>query len=265
MPSNSDVKFYLSGGNFNNLPASSLGGSISIVEIEDGLNNLFDRVTIDQSKNGITNYRSFYIVNETNSILSNVNLSLTSDNYAIGMIKRSEIQRILIGDYPVGGTFVLNYKVAVNGILISQNTNNIQFDPSPNILASNIQNALNSLTYSPNAVVSGQFNGDFWICLVNFSGFKQQHMLELTSNNLLGSLTSISISSILTGSPINAVSSSISIDTQIPNDVEFDTSFSLGDIEHLDTISLWMKRIIDPNTEVDLFTEIEGTLQITTD
>jgi len=60
-----DLKFFLSGGAVNSDPNASLGGAISSTQITDNtLNNLFDKVTGDESSAGDTEYRAFYVKND---------------------------------------------------------------------------------------------------------------------------------------------------------------------------------------------------------
>lgn len=62
--STSDVKLYLSGGAGNTNPNASLGGAISVTEVVDNtLNNLFDVVVGQESKDGDIEYRCFYVKN----------------------------------------------------------------------------------------------------------------------------------------------------------------------------------------------------------
>ncbi len=60
------VKLYLSGGAANKFPVTSLGGVRSTTEIVAAtLNNLFDDTTRVEVINGRTEYRCFYIKNES--------------------------------------------------------------------------------------------------------------------------------------------------------------------------------------------------------
>jgi len=67
--SQTDIKFYLSGGAGNTDPNASLGGAISGTEITDNVdNNLFDDVSGAESQAGDTEYRCFYVKNTHTSI-----------------------------------------------------------------------------------------------------------------------------------------------------------------------------------------------------
>lgn len=87
----SDLKFYLSGGAGNSDPDSALGGIISATAVvDDTLNNLFDDVTGAEHIAGDTNYRCIYVKNDSASIAYNVkvyidtNTPATDDEITIG-------------------------------------------------------------------------------------------------------------------------------------------------------------------------------------
>jgi hypothetical protein len=57
-----NIKYYLSGGASNNLPALSIGGAKSSVAVSaTALGNLFDPVTGDEAAAGVTRYRLVYL------------------------------------------------------------------------------------------------------------------------------------------------------------------------------------------------------------
>ena len=88
----SEIKFYLTGGSENSNPAASLGGAISSTEITSAaLNNIFDRVTGDESAAGDTEYRCIACKNTDGAI---------DLEYAVAWISAntpSEDDTILIG------------------------------------------------------------------------------------------------------------------------------------------------------------------------
>ncbi len=62
--SDTDIKFYLSGGAGNSDPDASLGGAISSTEVSGtALNNIFDDVSGAESGPGDTEYRGVYVKN----------------------------------------------------------------------------------------------------------------------------------------------------------------------------------------------------------
>lgn len=69
----SEIKQYLSGGASNTLPSASIGGARSSTEISaTALFNLWDRVNSAEALAGDTEYRCFYVRNEssTDTLLS---------------------------------------------------------------------------------------------------------------------------------------------------------------------------------------------------
>jgi len=76
----SDIKFYLSGGAANSDPNASLGGAKSSVEVvDDTLNNLWDDVTGDEHSAGDTEYRCFFVKNNSAETAYNVKLWIQSN------------------------------------------------------------------------------------------------------------------------------------------------------------------------------------------
>jgi hypothetical protein len=71
--SNSNLKWYLTGGAGNSSPAASLGGAVSSTEVGSSINNLFDDVTGDEASAGDTEYRCIAFKNtdaNANGLLS---------------------------------------------------------------------------------------------------------------------------------------------------------------------------------------------------
>lgn len=63
---NTDIKYYLSGGASNNLPASSLGGARSTTT--EMASDLFDDVNSTEASSGETEYRCIYVYNGHGSL-----------------------------------------------------------------------------------------------------------------------------------------------------------------------------------------------------
>lgn len=69
----SDLKARLSGGAANNVPAASLGGEMSSVDLSaTALNNLFDNVSSSEATAGSVDYRCFYVLNDNDTDTVNV-------------------------------------------------------------------------------------------------------------------------------------------------------------------------------------------------
>ncbi len=79
----SDIKFFLSGGAGNTDPNAALGGIISSTAIvDDTLNNLFDDVTGAEHAAGDTNYRCFYVKNDSAETATNVRIYIDTNTTA---------------------------------------------------------------------------------------------------------------------------------------------------------------------------------------
>lgn len=87
-----DILFNLSGGASNTDPDASLGGAESSTQItSDSLSNLFDEVTGDEHTAGDTEYRCFYVKNNSAETAYNVkvwidsNTTSSEDTITIGL------------------------------------------------------------------------------------------------------------------------------------------------------------------------------------
>ena len=70
-----DIDFHLSGGAANADPNASLGGAISNNQIVGGsLHNLFDQVAGAESSAGDSEYRCFYVRNNSAQTLSLIHI-----------------------------------------------------------------------------------------------------------------------------------------------------------------------------------------------
>lgn len=79
----SDIKFYLSGGASNSNPNASLGGvKSSVAIVDDTLQNLFDNVTGAEHSAGDTNYRCFYVKNDSAETAYNVKIYIDTNTPA---------------------------------------------------------------------------------------------------------------------------------------------------------------------------------------
>lgn len=88
----SDIKFYLSGGAANSNVNASLGGAKSSVAIvDDTLNNLWDDVSGDEHVAGDTEYRCFFVKNDSAEtayavkLWIDTNTTSTEDTFTIGL------------------------------------------------------------------------------------------------------------------------------------------------------------------------------------
>jgi hypothetical protein len=239
-------EFLLSGGSSNTSTDNSLGGDPSNVPILNGLNNLFSPIT-KNSTIGI-DYRCFYIENtstDTNLLDSVVSFTVVGTaNILIGATLQDEVQQIVLNGDIVGGTFALQY--------LTQSTSSIQWTPMLTTMATNIQNALNDLTYLSNVQVTAQRpSSTQFIYIITFAGDdgnKNYLPLSIVNNQMLGIGVNFSITTVVSGSPINAVAPSIGFPNQAPNGVTFvTTELTIGNLGPGDYFSLWLQRSITQN------------------
>lgn len=260
----SDINFYLSGGAANTSPNLALGGSMSNVKISNSANNLFSKLSKSESEHGGTAYRCIYLSNESSETLYDLKFwaidSTSSSEIQLGTKKMFEIQNILISGQPVGGTFSLNYTRYVGDTPFTQSTSQIQFTPDLNVLAINVQSALNDLLLITDVVVTAEwfiFDSKMLIVIIfaGADGYSKQELLAVSQNNILGTNPSISISRIQEGHPINAIAPTISFENQTPSGIIFDTytsenlSLEINELEPFDKFYLWIKRITSTGTK----------------
>lgn len=265
------IKFYLSGGNLNKKTSSSLGGELSTTPIFD-TNLLFNKVSRSESISGSETYRCLYLVNENEYTLNNVSIYLTAldsslADWTMGVQKNAETQKLYIAGHPIGGSFTLGYSVDVGEVTFNQTTNPITYSPTPAIQASNIENALNDLSLLDNVVVTGQILGSYYVFEIVFPDFKYQKLLTVESNDILGN-NYINVVKSENGSPINCPATDIGLDNQTPFMVEFvdlEEEIFIGDLEPLDFLAIWIKRVIPANTKVALKSVDKFTLNVTAD
>ena len=96
----SQITFFLSGGTNNLSPSLSLGGSPSTKEVTSSINNLFSRVTKDESQNGGDRYRCIYVFNNTTATLTNCQAwatSGTASEITLGIESANDFQRVILG------------------------------------------------------------------------------------------------------------------------------------------------------------------------
>lgn len=250
----SDISFVLSGGSSNINPNASLGGEPSSYPIVDFMvNNLFDDITSAQSQEGHEDYRCFYVFNDGPTPVYQINIWVASEyaggaSVQLGVDYKNELQRVIIGSVDVtGGSFTLSY----NGTSFLVN-----HDPDLGIWATNLQTAINNLGTLDDVQVIGQYASGNTLFDVSFTGRdgKRWHPeLLITSNDLVPE-TTMSVSTLQVGSPINTIAAEIGTETNPPGGVVFYTVSSTSPItvprlDPEDELPIWVKRTVLENTE----------------
>lgn len=262
------ISLVFSGGSTNLNPNNSLGGDPSSTPVTTNIiNNIFDDVSPEQSKDGHEDYRCVYLFNDGDTTIYSVKIwtpNIPSEGVSIqlGTSYRDETQRITIsGGVASGGNLTLSY-------LGTPFTTNYNSDLGA--WSNQIQNLLNNLldgngkNYFNDVVVIAQTAGSGTIIFdVKFSGLdgKRSHdKFAVVSNNLTPSLN-VLVSIPQIGAPINTIAPEINNETTPPGGVVFsDTSVAPIQFPRLDPsdgIPIWFKRTVssgaDP-VENDQFT-----------
>jgi hypothetical protein len=250
------INFYLSGGSNNNNPNLSLGGLPSKYPISSfGINNLFDNVTAEQAKTGNTEYRCFYIFNDSeDKYLYNCSVYViqTTDEGAqvqIGAKLETDVQKILISGAINSGSLKLGYE---------NETFVIDWNGDLSDFANTIEYNLNNIPSLSDVIVQATGGGINRTITITFGGEdnnKNHELIKLINNNLTNgsSQPTISISKLVEGSPVNSVSIQTNFTELAPNEVTFfDTNINdrifLGKLAPKDGCPIWIKRTINSNS-----------------
>jgi len=255
----SDIKLLLSGGTHNSEPANSIGGEASYQPIVGTMNNLFDNVLEDESEEGHTDYRCFYISNEheTDSFYTMLVYIVTQvpsgATIHIGTYLDTEIQRLTLrGDEITGGSLTLDFGEETTGA--------ISWGGDKEVFRINLQNALNALSALGGVNVPDisyvPGSEDVYYLDVYFEGVDDNRthpLLEVADLSLTGCDTA-EIARIAFGGPVNTVASKLDFDTIAPNGVDFDaydegTPLTIGDLHAGDQVPIWVKRYTPAGSE----------------
>jgi hypothetical protein len=260
----SDINYVYSGGPANINPNLSLGGAPSVHTISG--KNLFDNISDEQSVNGTTDYRCFYINNDsfTETLYNSeifVNYKLNNETIIeLGFESQNDRQYVNITNFSniTGGSFILTY----NDTLVHNFT--VNYDANVATFVSNFQTAITAIAFLEDVTVNGSYNvaSDTLVFEINFigeSGNRYHEAINLNSNNLTysGNSPTISIIKSVNGSPINKEADSIDVETTPPANITFSSNpYNLGSFRYLDVVPVWIKRIVPANTvaiQIDSF------------
>jgi hypothetical protein len=252
-----DIIFTHSGGNDNTDPTKDLGGDPSSHGISTGINNLFADVTEEQSVSGYTDYRCFYIFNNSSADnLFNTRIWLEpktpngTTQVQLGVNVSNDIQQIAISGNVTSGYLNLNFD-GVSAIWSWQPTLAAWALGLQNVMMSNFGLAGVIVTVSQVQGASPVTN-----FTLNFTGddaARFQPLLSVTQNNLVGA-TNIAITKVQDGGPINSIAPSIDQPTTTPFGVLFSNPshaqpLVLGTMRPTDGIPVWIKRVVPANTK----------------
>jgi hypothetical protein len=252
-----NISLVLSGGSSNVDPSLSLGGDPSSVPIVNNhLNNLFDNVTQDESDVGSTEYRCFYVFNDTDYLLKDMNLWIFYEfpggaTVQLGITSQNEVHRITVQGAVTGGSFTLSY--TVDGITYNIVAN---YNSNAAIWKNNLQNAFlaeDVFSGVTTVVYTSIERAIFDITFGDYNG-KRSYALPTATNNLIPSSPSTGITTIrtYTGAPINTIAPQISASTTPPGTVTFSTPseespITIPTLKVEEGVPIWIKRIVPAN------------------
>jgi hypothetical protein len=245
MITTSDIVFVFSGGQGNYDPFKSLGGDPSVIEVSEVSQGLFNSLTDEQLKEGLTDYRCFYIFNQSDTE-SIYNFSIFVENSSkisclIGLNKQNDQQKITLSGSPTTGDLVLDY---------DGNQFAVDFSSNPDQLALNLQQQLVDLGLL-GVVVTAQAKTGFYNIDISFegdSGFKYHPLISLVTNNL-SPTTEFFINKIQEGSPINIITPKTQNVLAVPENINFQLvtpiePLELTSLKPSEGIPVWLKRVI---------------------
>lgn len=233
------ISLVYSGGAQNTNPDRSLGGFPSPTSINTNKNNLFDDVSPTETSQGKIDYRCLYIFNDDTDFSHQITIFVEylkepGATIEFGVIIQNAVQGINFSPAPPGGDFRISIQ--------EFETDVITWNNDSTVLASNIQNALNSITQCSVSVVS-QYN--YRITFMGILGNKSLSTLSITHNTLGMTPT---VSQVTVGSPINTVAPDTSIESVVPTGISFVSAefpgVTIGTLNPSEGFPLWFKRTI---------------------
>jgi len=252
-----DILFLLSGGLTNTNPDQSLGGPKSDQTIDNQINNLFSDVTRQQAASGYTDYRCFYIVNNSSDEkLKNFSLyvhkGLEGAEISLGLSLKNDTQALMITGSPIRGSFQLQYTLRHNAITTIQTTREINWTDNIGTMSQRIAAVLNSLDFVGGVQCMGNQSSagyDFLITFGGSSGGRAQELLSAINQEGI----QVFVMPASKGGPINSTAPNIGQDNNPPNGVTFFdtdnlTPVRIGSLFPQDFLPVWLKRTTNKST-----------------
>lgn len=251
-----DISIVLSGG-INNLdPNLSLGGDPSTTQIRDNLiNNLFSDVTPDQAETGYEDYRCFYIFNDGDDPIYNVELWIESQvdggaSIELGVEEADELQRItLSGAIPTAGTATFAYDGAeftigtftdlAEAAQAIQDGFNSLVDEDDNRLLETVEVTTPSSLNSPTII--------FDVLFANKDGKRNHSLIELAEDAYVPTQATLTITVVQQGGPVNTIAPEIANDITAPGGVNFfaptqQSPISVVKLNPAEGFPIWVRR-----------------------
>lgn len=248
-----DISFWLSGGKNNSKANKSIGGSISVHQIDEDV-NLFNDVTFQKALSGDVTNRCFYIRNNSEEeILKDLTLSIdqrSSDTtIELGVMLRSETQAIIVNGKPIRGFFQIVYTLKQNGVTYTNITRQLNWNTNADQVADNIAAALNSSDHLEGVKCVGSESSSGFDFIVSFKPGRQQEVMGIISEGV--NMYAVRVQE---GGPINTIAPNIGFDNNTPNGVKFYNTSSndplrIGDFYPNDIMPIWFKRTVPENSK----------------
>lgn len=268
---NGDITITYSGGGTNNDPDLSLGGEPSVHTIFS--KRLFDDISEEETIAGMIDYRCFYLNNENAvdtlylpelSVLYSTPGSVTVQ-LGFNFVNERQVLTVTNSNTITGGFVILEYEDLYGTHVVSFN-----WHASLEVWANNLQTELRTITNLDEVTVIAYPSGTSSVFEIDFVGsaanrYHETILLATGGNNLTSSgSTSVSITKTVSGGPINSIADEIDIETTEPNNIVFTSDVvNLDDLRPLDSIPVWVKRIVPASTaalETDGFTfKVKGS------
>jgi len=245
-----DIIFVLSGGSGNTDPNKALGGDPSSHQITPGLNNLFNDLTDTQTQQGYTDYRCFYIFNNSatdnffNTAIWIESVTEGSGSIFLGINTQNDVQQIVVTGTITGGYLNIIYE-----------GNTVRWDWSADLAmwGFNLQVSLNSLPILSGVSVAASQLGQtatFQVAFQGEDGSRFQPVLAHSDISTLSGCTGVTVGKIISGSPINVIADTIDVPTTPPTGINFTqpsypSPIVLGTLRNTEGFPVWVQRVIE--------------------
>lgn len=252
-----DIAIVLSGGATNVYPDNSIGGEPSATPIvNERVNNLFNDITASEAQAGGEDYRCFYIFNDGDTTIYNVNSwilqKMPGDSVIqVGIKNYDEMQRIIINGVPTLGSLTLSYE-SIDFYWA--------FQTDLTLWALDLQNTINRLVDNDGnhllrqVVVIARDMGGVYVFDINFQGqdgSKSHDLIALVANNLG---VDVVINRQQAGSPVNTIAELVVTQNTAPIYVGFyvaaeHSPITIPKLQPTEGFPIWVRRIWPEETE----------------
>ena len=257
MIESTDITFVLSGGSGNASISNSLGGEPSNTAINDSINNLFSDISSAEAENGKTDYRCFYVFNDSETdTLYNAKIYIKSQTDTgaecqLGLKKSDDIQIIYVSSTEAISSGTVTFNLEGNIVIL-------YYDDDLSDMQQSFEDSINSFSNLEATVVVDGSSSDFSLSVTfgGGSGNKYYEKFVVVSNDIITAGTvAITVDKVANGSPVNTFSASIDNEAVAPNGVVFqftsslDDSLSLADLGPGEGFPVWVKRTTTSDSE----------------